>query len=414
MKNVQFLKLEVEKDFKEGQNILDLNRYTRDIDVESAYNDRVKNNFEGTYIVNVERISDYERFIDILEKEKRSHYMELNKKFKEEFKEEEKKYRNDEINRNELDDDELLKEVNCTCKLCSDTLPTFEEWKTGKTLNGQKLGKKLRKNGVNQEILDFYSQQIKEESKTYFTISGLPQHIAGMSYYCELGTWDGMKGSSCQDTRHENEDYPVRLGGSLHDNKLFVGMLHDNLEDLEDMTDKLKARTIFRLVHIDDEPCLVATSYYGNNKTKGMLKRVLESLNSFNIFGNEFLGHNRHRERANGIYTMYRTDDIYVCEEFEEWQYVACPCCGGDGYKALYSHRMDRYIDAKCPACSGNGSIETLVTVYVDEYVEVEEEEDIYPYNECYEHYRNYIEIGLKLDDIKKVLEENGKKKAEV
>lgn len=393
---VQFFALEVANSTAEAQDIFDVNAYTTNIDADCAYSERVENGFVGTYLVRVERADDYARFTKMAGKEKRHIYAE-----KEAVRSD---WYNDRITGNEytrLMDELCEKESNCDCKLCNSTIPTFEEWKSGKMSNGAKVGKTMRKMGYSQQLLDFYSQQIKTEKDVYLTVSDRAQHIAGMSYYCKMGTWDGMNGSSCQDTRHEDEEYPLKLAGSLHDNKLFVGMLHDSIEDLEDMTDKLVARTMFRFVHVDQQPCLVATEYYGNNETKDLLHNTIEKLSSFDIFSKSAHGCDRTVEKANGVYSYTMCDEVNIEETIDEYEMVDCPMCDGSGEYEVYSERLENHVEVDCPACNGSGRYEVNVYIEVDEYVEIEDEKELKPYAEEYDHHGTNIVIWLDNDHIR-------------
>jgi hypothetical protein len=285
-------------------------------------------------------------------------------------------------------------------------MPTMQEWQTGKYQENAKrtvkLGKALRKAGFEQTLIDFYSVQIKTEKEMFFTVSDLAQHIAGMSYYCEMGTWDGMGGSSCQDTRHDDEEYPMRLGGSLHDNKLFVGMLHENIEDVYDMEEKLVARTMMRYVVIDGVPCLLATSYYGNNETKDLLGNAISMLSECDIYDNRVLqGYTRIKERTNGYYEMITNEEVYVSIDRGYEQDVECTICEGTGRIEVWSDYADSHVECTCVRCHGEGTIEMYVEDEVREWVEVEGKRTLRAYNEGYELYEDHIIIEVDLEHIR-------------
>lgn len=357
----------LEHDFHEAQRILDLGDYTQDIDAEYAYNERPVglSGFLGTYRVMVERDRDYHRFCMMVGEE----FM--------------------------RGDAERYK-------------PTFEEWKTGKTEQGMKLGKALRKKGFSQELLDFYSAQIKTERAFFLTVSDAPQHIAGMSYYSP-GNWNGMSGKSCQ-SPEIGGDLAVHLGGSLHDDCLLVGMLHESLEDLQDMEDKLIARVVFRAVEIDDRWCLIPTQYYGNNETKGALHSVLVNMEQvFDIYSNEITDYNEHTamvsQRANGAYTMYRVDSVTVYEDIDTTVEVECPLCDGHGTYSTYTDRSERYVEIACPACEGTGEIDVEVCMEVEHDEEVEDEEEVLPYVEGYSHYGNEVVVRVDMKRLSELQE---------
>jgi hypothetical protein len=416
---VQVFALNAGYDFNEAQEMLDLSSYTDVIDAECAYSDRVGNSFTGTYKIMVDRQEDYERFTGRLQSAKR-HAQEEKRAFQVEARSRlvtwfhsldsiaqsnERAWTIEEL---EKIDRWYYSDANtCSCSVCEFRLPTIEEWKTGKYNESEKrvlkLGKAMRKAGFSQEIIDFYSLQTKTEKSVYLTISDRPQHIVGMSNYAEMGTWDGFGGTSCQDTRHD-EDYAIKLAGSLHDDKLFIGMLHDSLEDLHNMQDKLKARTMLRYMTINGKGCLIATSYYGNNDTKDMLGNALKALEEVDIYSNSVLSGNREwiEERTNGAYELTLVDEVHVY--YDEWENITCECpaCGGSGEMEVYSNRLDRHVDIDCPACGGSGEYEEEVHVHVDTYEEVEDSTNVLPYAECYSHYGYKVEMGINVTEIER------------
>ena len=402
---VQVLSFEVQADFDATQEILDINEYTQNIDAHYAYCERVSNDFVATYKVKVERQEVHERLVDMLQEEQRA--------VRASESERKKEYVNRYYNKGLVSRDEAIAHLNKmdketeNLKILSFRTPNFVEWKTGKYQQDEKrqmkLGKTLLKAGFSQAVIDFYSLQSKDEKETFLTISDLPQHIAGMSYYCDKGTWDGMNGSSCQDPRNDGR-YPIALGGALNDNKLFVGMLHDSLDDLEDMTDKLIARTIFRYMSIDEQPALIATYYYGNNDTKDMLGNAIKQLGELDIFDKDvrrgsYNDMDSIKESANGYFDMMTTEEVHVEETIEEEVTVDCPMCSGSGNYEVYA--LGAYHDVTCPACGGDGDIETSVYIEVDEYIEVEKEEEIAPYAEGYSHYGYYTRMDVNITKIR-------------
>ncbi|UUV47157.1 hypothetical protein [Bacillus phage vB_BanS-Thrax5] len=398
-------------DFEQTQDMLNENSYTEIFDAESAYEDRPQNIFEKTYIVKIERQEDFELFTRMLKNESNC----IENARQKELSENQSLYYSDKIttekfreNRDEIN--ERFKGQTCDCKPCNFRKPTYEEWKTGKYENRAKLGKTLKKHGFSQDVLDYYSLQIKEESEKCITISSLPQFIAGMSYWCELGEWDGYRGSSCQDLRHDDEDYALNIGGALHDNKLFIAMMHESVEDFEDFTDKMISRTLMRYVEIDGEPSLVACQYYGNNTTKNELDNALNKLNEVGIFGRNITRQRYdengnslqdnvsiHEESANGRYEYTVCDDVNVCETIEETIDIDCPMCEGSGKYEVYSNRIDSHVDIECPMCGGSKEYQVYVYEEIDEWKEVEGEKYILPYVEGYDHNGDRIKIEINM-----------------
>jgi hypothetical protein len=401
---VQVMDVELENNFVEAQKIMDVSSVCCDIDVEYAYKNRVGFMGLGTYKIMVDRLEDYERFVDKLQKETRVHTREM---------EQEINWKRDKVmtfwRRGLYSRDEAVHVLDvkfnftaCQCKMCSFVRSfTLDNWKTNKLDNGQRVGKAMRKAGFSSEIIDFYSLQTKTEKEMFITVSDTVQHIAGMSYYSDLN-WDGYGDSSCQDTRHDYTDGDthgvIQLAGSLRDNKLFIAFLHDNLDDLEDMSDKMRARSIMRYVTIDNKPCLVATTYYGNNDTKDMLGKALNQLNEMDIYSKDVRGyHVSHREEANGYFTMHRWDDVYVSYNVDTFVDVECPTCDGDGEE--WNDEADCNIE--CCTCGGSGEVEAHVYREVSEWKEVEKELSIEPYAEGYVHYGSYITINLDVNEIR-------------
>ncbi|QIW89683.1 putative DnaJ domain-containing protein [Bacillus phage Izhevsk] len=390
------------------QEILDINPTTSVYDAWSAFNERPENNFEYTYIVKVQRQGDYKRFLEQYERETGCVQKTINK----EIQGVRDRYYNDDINWQTMHDtiQELEKKDNtCHCSKCQFVKPTFEEWKTGKySERGMKLGKTMRKAGFSQQLLDFYSMQIKTEKELCLTVTSAPQFIAGMSYYCKLGTWDGFQGSSCQDVRHDDEEYCKNLGGALHDDKLFIGMLHENVDDLEDFEDKMLARTLFRYIKIDNEPLLVALEYYGNNTTKSELAYALNELNEVNIFStdlsNKYNSYGEiinHKEKANGSYEYEMCDEVNVDVTIDEYVSCDCPMCEGSGDYEVFSDRLDKHVEISCPMCGGSGTYEVNVYEEIDEWIEVEDTKEILPYIEGYSHNGYNIEIQINIETLK-------------
>lgn len=366
--------LMVEQDFEEAQEIL--NTSMRLVKIKASawdaynYRDQEGLGFLGTYEVYIERKEDYEDFLIRLKNETTN---------------------------------EIANKV------------TFDAWKSGyitdESGRKQRLGKWLKKMGISAYLLDFYSRQIREEKKVYITISDRVQHIAGMSFYARMGSWNGYGGTSCQDPRHDASQIEHLLG-SLYDNKLYVAMLHYNIDAVHDMTDNLKARTVMRLVHIDDVPCLVATSYYGNVVTKNELHEALKQLRVFDIYDASILEGNTVsiEESANGYYEYSVSDTATI--SIDDWYEISytCPICGGNGEISIYTDHFEYYVEVTCPHCGGDGTVYDETLIELEEEIEVDdiEHESILPYNEEYDHYGDYIRIYIDIEAIRKSRKENG------
>lgn len=365
MKKVQELKVVIKNDFEEAQKILDAGQYTKNIIAEDVYNQRMHSDqFNRIFKVAIDRQEDYYKFLRMVKVENNSITF------------------------------------------------SFNEWKEGRLADGQRLGKYLRKKGVSQQLLDYYSRQIKEEKTVYLVISDRVQHIAGMSYY-STGEWDGMNGSSCQDTRHGGR-YAISLAGALHDDKLYVAFIIEDIEDLDDMTGKMLARTVMRLIHVDDVACLVATRYYGNNETKDMLHLALEQVEEEDVlpvFSRSVLyGDDVITERANGAVEVEISKEFHIYRD--DWVEIELECPACDGWAEIDAEDDDGYeYSVQCPHCDGNGHIYVDHRIYIDEVVTVEDFEEVTPYHEDYEHFGDFIEISICAEYIKEKLK--GLKKLE-
>jgi hypothetical protein len=404
---VEVFALEVENDFQEAQEILDLGSATENIDAEYAYEDRFDFEGLGSYKITVQRLEDFARFENMIAQEKNHFWKEIQAKKDNVYT----FFREGKMSREEAIAymDKLSNQYNegCSCKVCKFNI-SFEEWKNGKMENGAKVGKSLKKAGFKQEIIDFYSAQVKTEKSVFLTISDRVQHIAGMSNYFAPNSTNFYGGTSCQDTRLDTS-MSIGLGGSLHDDKLFIAMLHDSLEDLEDMTDKLKARVMMRYITLENgEAVLVPSKYYGNNETMSLLDNALGQLVEVGIFNRDVrdgLNAEYHREKANGYFYMNVYDEILISETIDEYVSCECPMCEGSGEYEVYSNAMDKHVEVECPLCKGNGEYEVNIYEDIEEWVEVEEETSVEPYVDDYNHLGYSISILVDKSKIMELME---------
>lgn len=390
MKKIEEIKnIVLENDFEEAQRILDIGEYTRNFDAEYLYNERIESEkFNRIFKIKIERKNDYERFLRMMKREQNEY---INKERSKVYPLFEKGLltRNEALKLIEKVENKALESKLVKFKV------SFNEWKNNKLDNGQKLGKAMRKAGFSKELLDFYSEQVKTEKEIFLTITDKVQFVAGMSYYSTM-EWDGMNGSSCQDPEHGGS-YAKHLAGSLHDEKLYIGMLHENLNDLKNMEGKLQARVIFRLLEefSDGESILVSTRYYGNNETKSLLHEALKQVETIApIYSSDALGLEEYNEEANGYAEVVTVKDIHVYEDRTDYIDIDCPLCNGSGETYGYDEYDNEYIVC-CPHCNGDGVKEIAHEVYIDEFVEVEAYEEILPYDEEYTHHGNFIEIDI-------------------
>jgi DNA-directed RNA polymerase subunit RPC12/RpoP len=391
-------------DLNEAQNVLNEGDKTRIFDVYDCYNEREANDFCGTYSLDVKNDKDYKRFVTMLENAK---VCDTARGIKEKYNDFESGCQSKYIN-SHTDFDVYYKWIQSIGKLKQDELdshkcnrcnfrePSFEEFVNNryeKNGNNGKLTKALSKAGFEQSLIDFYTACDKSEKKVYVTISGNAQYIAGMTYYRKECRWN-----SCQNPAND-EYYSRSLAGSLHDDTLFVAMVHDELEDLDNMYNKLVARTVCRIFEDNGVPFMVGTSYYGDSEGRGLLRKALDELYPFNIFGSDVLGHGDELTmKANGGYHYEGSEDaeLYISETFTVT--YDCPLCEGSG--DYYLDQTDNYIT--CPHCHGERELEHEVEVEIDETVEGEYiDEEFITYYEGYGHHHNYITATVNLNIIR-------------
>ncbi|TWN76612.1 hypothetical protein [Bacillus licheniformis] len=349
----------VKANFEEAQNILDYGEYTKDIDVESAYEERLHHGFTGIYECCIDSIQEYNNFVSMLSPDT-SYY------------------------------------------------PSIEEWKNnrivyeGRTI---RLGKWLKKEGYTQDIIDSYSAQVKTgKEKYYFTISDLPQHITGMAFYSD--TFE-----SCQHPDHEDS---VHLAGALYDNGLYIGMLHKHIDDLEDMEGLLLARVLFRVVEYQGVTHLIPSRYYGSVETKDIMDRCIRQLEEKHIHTNDvrydmFIDDDNDKiqikQRANGKYHMSMIEDVILHEEVNHDEDIDCPLCSGSGKYKAWLKKSEKEIDVPCPMCFESGKYKVSVSHVIDEIIEVEDCLPISTYADDYTHNGDHILIDVKASKMREHME---------
>lgn len=217
----------------------------------------------------------------------------------------------------------------------------------------------------------------------------------------------------------------MRLAGALHDDKLHVAFLHEKLEDLQDMEDKMLARVIMRPVEVNGEIVLVPTKYYGNNTTKDQLHKALEQLAEVGIYSVDIV--NREYEEdttewlsmdTSGGYEMTVIEDHTHEETIDEYVSCDCPACDGDGTMTrefTLHNGNDVDFEFECPVCQGSGSYEVNVYEEIDTTVEVEATTTITPYHEnegshySYDEYYGTYQIRINLDKVKRDMDRYAK-----
>lgn len=268
--------LETKNKFFEADEMLSLSDYTEDYESADYYRERTEmaKKFVATYEIAIDRIADFELFRSMLGDAVYKH------RYDEYWEAESGSEKRKEI------------DTKRNAMLSFAKTITIDHWKIGRIDSGMKLGKKLQKEGFPQSVLDFYGTQIKTEQTVYFTISDRVHDIVGMANYAKRNSWNGYNGTSCQDTRH-NCSYNICLIGAIADTNLLVGQLHYELDDREDMQDKLKARVLMRAWEVDyngkRHQICKGVRVYGNNATQSEMKSCLECLDDAGIGVTKYL-----------------------------------------------------------------------------------------------------------------------------
>lgn len=349
----------VEDDYREAQNIMDNGKYTESVYVESAYNHRIDNDFVGVYECIVDSIHEYNAFMDRL----------------------------------------MLYNL--------DAFPSFEEWKNNRIeIDGKaiRLGKWLKRKGISDTDIDYYSKQVRTgQHKYYLTISDLPQHIVGMTYYSNVFT-------SCM---HPDRTESIHLAGALHDDTLLVAYLHKDMNDIEDMDNKLLARCNMRIVEYNGTQLLIPSRIYGNDRTQEIMNRCLSQLYDVNIMSYDIRCDDLDddndvmvlRQRTNGYYKHRINDHKHLNEDIKKEIEIECPYCNGNKKTNVWIEEAERDVEVKCPVCDGEGITETLFRCDLDEMIEIDTVIDIGTYNDDYEHFGEYVEIKVKREKLKEHME---------
>ena len=193
--------------------------------VENNYNDRpMVEEFFKRFTVKLLDISGYDDFMDKLSIERRFMWeliSDIDRKRQEQKETEEL----------EKEHEKLFKKYD-NLKAITNNL-TLEQWNANKAPDGAKLLKRCKQYGARKEFLDWASAQEKTNGKlVQITINPTIQAITGMSNFAREGSWDGYNGTSCQDTRHYDDNYCLSLLGALSDDKMYIVQMND-LEDNE-------------------------------------------------------------------------------------------------------------------------------------------------------------------------------------
>lgn len=261
---------------------------------------------------------------------------------------------------------------------------SLEEWSNRRTNDGKKLGKQLKKLGFSQKALDF-DGSFERVSDAHYGLIFNPNYWArlGMSALANPNSWDGYAGTSCQDFRHDEADYPKFVLASTV-NPFYVIQLI-KLRDGEKVTDftsyeSMRNRLIARTLCDSVDGRFRYSTLYGNTKTKKILRTYLEALFESGLDLQDGLDNDGREYRIiKGLEAFNITDWIYVTYERDESVEIECPCC--DGYGEVEAQGSDgRDYTITCPHCNGARYITDYIEVEYEN--EIETETELFPYVE--------------------------------
>lgn len=227
-----------------------------------------------------------------------------------------------------------------------------------KKIRSPKLSKLLVKlYGEQHEIVKWYTNQCpKQLSKGLLenwsiTVSILPHHIAGMSYYAPLNhggvKWaEGYNGTSCMDTKGNGAGSGVfQLMPSLKDTTMAVAFLSCSTDD-DPWNPIYQARTLLRVVHVNGKPIVIACrTYYTDNEANHVLIDGLK-----NQLGIHYVKEMRSDMRGTEWVKVDVTYPESIEFSFDEAE-VTCPECEGEGNLGLDDAGDSIY----CRHCEGEG-----------------------------------------------------------
>lgn len=235
----------------------------------------------------------------------------------------------------------------------------------------QKLSKLLVKLfGEKSDTVKWYTckcpkLEIGQQDDWVVTVSILPHHIAGMSYYAPLNhggsRWlEGWEGTSCMDPIKNGRGYAIfGLAPAMRESTLAIAYL--SKADTHDPWNPVyEARALLRVFYVNDEPhFIVCRPYFTSHATKHILVDGLK-----NYFPNAHVAEEvKAYYRRQGGFPIKDTDIIeypvnFKIKDISEFVKVSitCPECGG---------RRGSY----CEECSGEGgwSITDLFLPYIDD-----------------------------------------------
>lgn len=243
-----------------------------------------------------------------------------------------------------------------------------------KGYSSPKLSKLLVKIwGEKSDVVSWYTTKCPKKLETgvyenyNVTLSILPHHITGMSYYSPVNhggdRWkDGWEGSSCMDTiRNSNGENIHRLLPNLLDTYLAIAYLSD-VEGYDIENPRYLARTLVRVAKVNENQWVMLglRTYSTNGETRNVLLEGLK--NHFDNFTNVIELRNFYNDSDSDKKRFLNDCNISL----EATVSYKCRDCRGTG--------EDEDGD-NCYDCNGTGAIseENNLTPYIDDsdYVKV-------------------------------------------
>ena len=258
---------------------------------------------------------------------------------------------------------------------------TLEEWKQRKLANGQKLGKYLKKLGFPKEVLDYDGSLERVDGKRYgLILNPCPWAKAGMSSLARKGSWNGFNGTSCQDIRNHDGEYPKHVLGSIVNDYYTIQMIElkdgdvvTDFNSYEAMVDRLEARV--NAWNFDGR-LRTQDIFYGSSRTKQIMQDLINQLAEagLDIQIGEY-GCEDSLSLEEFIITI--EEAITVC--VDDYYTITCPACCGRGTVDEWDKDDNRHT-CECPACCGSGEYEIYIEAKGEE--EIEREVGVLPYEE--------------------------------
>ncbi|MFQ3543601.1 hypothetical protein Q7A53_05900 [Halobacillus rhizosphaerae] len=382
----------IKQDFRKAQEILNMFDETKIIDAQMIYNNRINNEYEYSYQYDYSRMNNYYNLIDMINECKQHLKRELFEESKHSYALYQVKDISSEERQEQIRDIERRRKEGCKCAVCAFNSPSLEEWESGyMKYKGKRvtIEKALKKAGFKKELINHYMKQEKERKEMFLTISSSPQFIVG----CNYNLIEDIKRS---EYLLDNKECSLELAGCLHDDRLYIAMLHESLEDLDNMDGALYGYAMMRHITLNGNDYMIAVSYHGSNTTVSMLDDCIKQLESINVMSNEHVkGNDMVRLNSNGSYEIVVHDDIVIHESIDSIVSYECILCNGVGVYDGYSNRMNDSISVVCPMCDGNKKITENVHKVIDETIRVNKKIKVLPYCKGYNHYGDYIELAV-------------------